>query len=163
MSETSKKIIEEIHERNVTHRPKWHFFIKNISVWAALIAAIVFGALSISIEESVLEKGMFGSVLSFEFVRALFQGVSLLWILCTVIFIVLAFLNLRLIKEGYRYRAWWIVIGVLVVVVTFGLLFRQEGVGDRAESVLEHNSFYQGTFHIHLYDQFNQPNGGGNP
>ena len=164
MSETSKKIIEEIHERNVTHRPRWHFLIRSISVWAALIAAIVFGALSISIEESVLEKGIVGhSVLSFDFVQLLFHGMSLLWILFTIVFIVLAFLNLRLVKEGYRYRAWWIVIGVIVVIATFGLLFRQEGIGDRAESALEHNSFYQGTFHIHPDDQYNQPNGSQNP
>lgn len=164
MSETSKKIIEEIHERHVTHRPKWHFLIRSISVWAALIAAIVFGALSISVEESVLEKGIVGhSVLSFKFVQLLLHGVSLLWILSTIVFIMLAFLNLRHVKEGYRYRAWWIAIGVLLVVATFGLLFRQEGVGDRAESVLEHNSFYQGTFHMHSDDQFNQPNGSQNP
>ncbi len=156
MSETSKKIIEEIHERHVTHRPKWHFLIRNISVWAALIAAVVFGALSISIEESVLEKGIVGHrILSFEFVRLLLHGVSLLWILSTVVFIVLAFLNLRHVKEGYRYRALWVVIGVLLIVATFGLLFRQEGIGDRAESALEHNSFYKGVFHIHLGDQFN--------
>jgi len=164
MSEISKKIIEEIHERNVTHRPKWHFLIKSISVWVALIAAIVFGALSISIEESVLEKGMVGhSVLSFDFVQLLFHGVSLLWVISTIAFIVLAFLNLRLVKEGYRYRAWWIVIGVIVVVATFGFLFRQEGIGDRAESALENNSFYQGAFHIHSDDQYNQPDGSQNP
>jgi len=157
MSETSKKIIEEIHERHVTHRPKWHFIIRSISVWATLIAAIVFGALSISIEESVLEKGIIGhNVLSFDFIQLLSHGVSLLWIIFTIVFIVLAFLNLRLVKEGYCYRAWWIVIGVIVVVATFGFLFRQEGIGDRAESALEHNSFYQGTFHIHSDDQFNQ-------
>ena len=148
----------------MTHRPKWYFLIKSITVWAALIAAIVFGALSISIEESLLEKGMTGhSVLSFDFIQLLFHSVSLLWIVSTIVFIVLAFLNLRYAKEGYRYRAWWIVIGVLFVVVTFGLLLRQEGVGDRVESALEHNSFYQDTFQIHSDDQFNQPNGSQNP
>lgn len=164
MSETSKKVIEEIHERNVTHRPKWHFLIKNISIWAALIAAIVFGALSISIEESVIERGVVGhSVLSFDFIQLLFHGVSLLWISSTIIFIVLAFLNLRHVKEGYRYRAWWIVIGILVVVATFGMLFWQEGIGDRAESVLERAPFYQGAFHINSDDQTYQQNGIGNP
>ena len=154
MSETSKKIIEKIHEQHVTHRPKWYFLIKNISVWVALIAAIVFGALSVSIEESVLERGMTGhTFLSFDSVRLLFQDVSLLWILSTIVFIVLAILNLRLAKEGYRYRVWWIVIGVLLVVATCGFLFRQEGIGDRAESVLEHNSFYQGAFHMRPDDQ----------
>lgn len=66
-------------------------------------------------------------------------------------------------KEGYRYRAWWIVIGVLLVVVTFGLLFHQEGLGDRAESALERNAFYRGAFHIYPDDQLNQPNGSQNP
>ena len=57
MSETSKKIIGEIHGRHITHRPKWYFLIKNFFVWAILVAAIFLGALSISVEESVLEKG----------------------------------------------------------------------------------------------------------
>ncbi len=143
MSEESKKIIEEIHERNIKHRPRWYFLIRNISVWTSLVAAVVFGALSISIEESVFERGGVHGLLSFDVIRVLFQGASLLWILCTILFVVLAFLNLRFTKEGYRYGPWWIILGIVLLVATFGLLFHQEGIGDRAESVIEHNAFYQ--------------------
>ncbi|HEY5220616.1 MAG TPA: hypothetical protein VIJ29_00485 [Candidatus Paceibacterota bacterium] len=143
MSETSKKIIEEIHERNVKHRPKWYFLIKNISVWALLIAAIFLGALTMSIEESVLEKGIgVHGFFSSEFFLLLFRGISLLWLLCAVLFVVFAFLNLRLTKEGYRYRAWWIGLGILLLIVTLGLLLGHEGVGDRIESAAEHASWY---------------------
>ncbi len=165
MSETSEKILKEIHERHVTHRPRWHFLIRNASVLTALAAAIFFGALSISIEESVLEKGFgIGGAFGFSSVKLLLQGVSLLWIASTAIFIVLAFLNLRHVREGYRWRASWIVVGIVVVVITFGLLLRQEGIGERAESALERNSFYNGAFHIdHPNDEPQQPYGAGNP
>lgn len=147
MSETSKKIIEKIHERNVKHIPKWHFFIKSIAVWISLIAAVVLGALSISIEESVLEKGIgIHGFLSSEFFRFVFQGISGLWILCTILFIVLAFLNLRYMKEGYRHRTWWIILGILLIVATFGIIFHQEGIGDRTESAIEHASHYHAIF-----------------
>ncbi|HUZ92705.1 MAG TPA: hypothetical protein VNG29_01770 [Candidatus Paceibacterota bacterium] len=165
MSETSKKVIEEIHERQVTHRPKWHFLIKNISVWVSLAAAVFFGALSLSIEESVIEKGGgVRSLLGPGALRSLFQGVSLLWIVFTVLFIVLAFLNLRLTREGYRYGRWWVVLGIFLVVVTFGLLFYQEGIGDRAESTIEHNSFYHDNFlPIRSINSIDYPDGNGNP
>jgi hypothetical protein len=144
MSETSKKIIKEIHEWNIKHIPKWRFLIKNISVWASLILAVILGALSISIEESVLEKGIGTSgFLNSDFFRLLFHGFSALWILCTLLFVILAFLNLRLTEEGYRYRTWWIILGILLVIATFGLVFNREGIGDRAESAAEHTSFYQ--------------------
>jgi hypothetical protein len=145
MSETSKKIIEEIHNRNVTHRPKWYFFIKNISVWALLAAAIFLGALTMSIEESILEAGVgVHGFLSSSFFLLVFHGISLLWLLCTMLFVVFAFLNLRLTKEGYRYRAWWIGLGILLLIVTFGLLLSREGVGDRIESAVEHTSLSHG-------------------
>ena len=169
MSDASEKILKEIHERHVTHRPKWQFLIKDASIWTALAAVIFFGALSISIEESVLERGFgIGGAFGFGSVRLLLQGVSLLWIASTAIFVVLAFLNLRHIKEGYRWRTLWIVIGIVAVIVTLGFLFRQEGVGDRAESALEHNSFYNGAFHINHPDNdgpypIQQPYGAGNP
>lgn len=165
MSETSEKIIKEIHERHVTHRPKWQFFIKNISVWAALVAAVVFGALSLSIEESVLERMAPGTnILSFEFFRFLFQGASLLWIIATVAFIVLAFLNLRFTKEGYRYGAWWLILGILLVVFMAGLFFYHEGIGGQIESTLDRGSFYHDTFHINqIQDGPLIQEGGGNP
>jgi len=143
MSETSKKIIQEIHDRNVTHRPKSYFLIKNASVWAMLIAALFLGALSMSIEESVLEKGVgVNGFLSSGLFHSIFQGISLLWILCTVLFVVLAFLNLKVTKEGYRYRAWWAIIGVILLAVTIGLLLNHEGIGDRIESSMEHSGLY---------------------
>jgi hypothetical protein len=145
MSDTSKKIIEEIHERNVKHRPKWYFLIKNVSIWTLLVATIFLGALSLSIEESVLEAGIgVHGFFSSEFFLLVFHGVSLLWLLCAILFVVFAFLNLRLTKEGYRYRMWWIVLGILLLVVTFGLLLGHEGVGDRMESAAEHALFYHG-------------------
>ena len=143
MSETSKKIIEEIHGRNVKHRPKWYFLIKNFSVWALLAAAVILGALAMSIEESVLEAGIgVNGFLSSGFFLFIFHGISLLWLLCTVLFVVFAFLNLRLTREGYRYRAWWIGLGLLLIIVTFGLLLSREGVGNRMESAAEHSSWF---------------------
>ncbi len=139
MSETSHKIIETIHERKVKHRPRFYFLIKNISVWAMLVAAVFLGALSVSVEESVIEKGIgIHGFLSSEFFMFMFQGVSFLWIVCTLLFILLAFLNLRLTKEGYRHRALWIVLAILLLIGTFGLLFRNEGIGNRTESAIEH-------------------------
>lgn len=165
MSDASEKILKKIHERHVTHRPKWHFLIKDASIWTALAAVVFFGALSISIEESVIERGFgIGGAFGFGSIKLLFQSVSLLWIASTAIFIILAFLNLRHVREGYRWRAWWIVIGIIAVVLTLGLLLRQEGIGDRAESALEHNPFYNGAFHIdYPNDEPQQPYGAGNP
>ena len=137
MSETSKKIIQKIHERHIHHRPRWYFLIKNASVWTALAATVVFGALSVSIEETIIEHGFFGRGL-----MDLFHGISLLWIVSAIVFMALAILNLRHIREGYRYRAWWIVLGIIVVIATFAVLFCHEGIGSQVEAALEHNSFY---------------------
>ncbi len=154
MPQESEKILKEIHERHITHRPRWYFLIRNASVLTALAATIFFGALSFSIEEAVLERGLgVGHAFDFTSLMLLFRGASILWIVSTVIFMVLAFLNLRHIKEGYRWRAWWIIIGIIAVVFTFGMLFLHEGIGSRAESALEHNAFYRGALYIHRVDE----------
>ena len=135
MSETSKKIIEEIHERHITHRPKWQFLIRNVSVWIAFVATVVLGALSASVEEAFIERGI-GAVpglWSAEFVGFICQGMSLLWIGCAALFVVLAFLNLRITGDGYRYRTLWIVLGIILMVAAVAALLRHEGVGERTE------------------------------
>lgn len=137
MSETSKKIIEEIHERHVTHRPKWHFLIRNITVWIMFAAAVVLGALSASIEEAFIEKGIaiVPGVFSPQFVVFICQGMSLLWIGCAALFVVLAFLNLRITGDGYRYRTLWIVLGIILTIAAIAVLFRREGIGERGEAM----------------------------
>ncbi len=130
MSETGDKIIKEIHARQVKRRPRWHFLIRNASVWTFFIAALAFGALSFSIEEGVIEKGICAhhatgsSVLQF-----VFHDLSFLWVFSALLFIVLAFLNLRLTTEGYRYRTLWIVLAVFFILVMFVLLMHHEGFG----------------------------------
>ncbi len=135
MSETSKKIIEEIRERHITHRPRWQFLIRNASVWMAFVGAVVLGALSASIEEAFIERGIGAvpGVWSAEFIGFICQGMSLLWIGCAVLFVVLAFLNLRITGDGYRYRTLWIVLGIILMVAAVAALLRHEGVGERAE------------------------------
>ena len=56
MSDISKKIIEEIHEKNIKPISKRYFVIKNVAVWLALLASVVLGAISISIEEVLIEN-----------------------------------------------------------------------------------------------------------
>ncbi len=147
MSETSKKIIEEIHERNIKHRPKWYFFIKNAFVWTAFGIAVFLSALSLSIEELVMERGInIHGFASSEFFRFIFQDISFLWIIFTLLFGVLAFLNLRYTGEGYRHRTVWIILGVLLFIMMFGLLLRHEGIDNRAESIIEHSRFYNSAF-----------------
>ncbi len=116
------------------HRSRRYFLIRNACVWAAFGAAVVLGAVSISAEEAVIERG----ILMPGF---LFRDLSFLWIAATVLFVALAFLNLRLTTEGYRYRAAWIVLGILLVAAMLGLLFHHEGIGDHAEAAFEHSSF----------------------
>ncbi|MDE2001423.1 MAG: hypothetical protein KGI60_02560 [Patescibacteria group bacterium] len=152
MSETSRKIMEEIHERKIVKRPRWHFLLKNASVWVFFGAAVFLSALAISMEEAILERGIGAyGIGTAEFFGVMFQGISFLWIACTVLFIVFAFLNLRLTTEGYRYRTAWIVLGIVLVIATMALLFRHEGVGDRAESIVEHSHLHHIIFQRDAY------------
>lgn len=136
MSDTSKKVIDEIREKNIKPRSKRYFVIKNIAVWTALLVSVILGAVSISIEEVVVEN----SSNSYSYIGAyhgIVNWVSFLWLFSTLLFMALAYLNVRSTSEGYRYRAVWVVIGILLAFITLGVLFKHEGIGDRAESMFE--------------------------
>ena len=137
MSDTSKKILEEIHERNLKPHSKRYFVVRNVAVWSALLASVVLCALSISLEELVFENaGPYGSV-GAGLTHLLFNGVSFLWIFSTIMFMVLAYLNIRSTDEGYRYRTAWIVIAILLVSLTLGVWFHSEGIDRHFESIFE--------------------------
>jgi amino acid transporter len=131
MSETSKKIMGTIHEQKICPRPKWYFLLKNTAVWFLLILALFLGAFSVGMQETVMEKSANPGFSAY----VLFGSISFLWLLITVLFAVLAYANLRLTKDGYRYRAAWILFAVILVIIGFGVLFHHEGVNEKSESM----------------------------
>jgi|GEM_PF-6593533 cytochrome bd-type quinol oxidase subunit 2 len=138
MSDTSKKIIGEIRDKNIKPISRRYFVIKNAAVWLSLLLWLILGAISISIEEVLIENsnnpyappGMGVS-------HGLVNWVSFLWLFFALLFMALAYLNVRSTKDGYRYRAVWIIIGILLTFITLGVLFHHEGIGDRVESMFE--------------------------
>jgi uncharacterized membrane protein len=133
MSDISKKIIEEIHEKKIKPISKRYFVIKNVSVWLALFVSVVLGAISISIEEVLIENANNPYSPYPGTYHGLVSWVSFLWLFFTLLFMTLAYLNIRSTDEGYRYRTVWVVISILLAFIILGVFFHHEGIGDRAE------------------------------
>lgn len=123
MSDIRKKVIEEIHERNIKPLSKRYFVVRSTAVWLSLLASAILGGILVSTEDMFLERA-----------NGLINWVSLLLIFSVFLFMTLAYLNVRSTKDGYRYRTVWIVISIILIFMALAIIFRQEGVGDRIES-----------------------------
>lgn len=129
MSDISKKIIDKIHEDNIKPTPRHYFVVKNVTVWLALLASVIFGAVSVTIEETLVENSSAPYKITPLGVSHFFiNSLSFLWIFSTLLFMALAYLNLRSTKEGYRYRSIWIILAIILLFLILGVFLHHEGL-----------------------------------
>ncbi|MCL4405506.1 MAG: hypothetical protein M1361_00465 [Patescibacteria group bacterium] len=123
MSDISKKVIGEIHEKNIKPLSKRYFVVRSTAVWLSLLASVILGGIAVSTEDMFLERA-----------NGLINWVSLFLVFSVFLFMTLAYLNVRSTGDGYRYRTVWVVISIILIFIALAVLFRQEGIGDRVES-----------------------------
>ena len=146
MKDLSGKILETIKQKQLKPKPKWQFLVGNYAVWTASVFVVLIGSLSVSILihkiitqdwdiHPFLERSLFSHVM---------QSLPYIWLVLLAILIFLSYFNVRHTKSGYKYSAYWIVIGSVVVSLLLGGIFYTTKVGPKLEMALQRGfPFYQ--------------------
>lgn len=135
MNQLSEKIIERIEQENVVPKPRWQFSLANQFFWAVwamslLFAAAAAGAMMFALANSGWE---FRAVTHDGFFSYLFDVLPVFWISALIVFVLIAYENMKRTKLGYRYPVRLIVGVGLAGALLAGTLFYASGWGENVE------------------------------
>ncbi|MGA2666744.1 MAG: hypothetical protein ABSE91_01470 [Patescibacteria group bacterium] len=135
----SKETIQKIRQEKIAPIPKWHFLLKNDVILAAAVTSALVGSIGVAvIIHVILNRDWFLYTAAHRPLAPshLLSDIPSIWLILLVLTILLAYYNVKHSKSGYRYSAYWIVLGSLIFSLIFGALFNIIGLGARVDAGL---------------------------
>lgn len=138
--DVSTRVFSRIAAARLKPRPRWMFRALHACSWIAyglsVLLASVCGALCLLLlGETPWEVAAL--VARDPRIGVLLALLPLFWFCSLVFALILAFVNARHTRRGYRWHAWTIVVGSLSVSVVLGVFIHVSGIGDRIERSVE--------------------------
>jgi len=132
-----KEILEKIKEGHIKPKPKWEFLLKNSVIWLIFVAAIFIGSLATSVIIFMLTHtdwqyyAAFGGPL-----KLLLVNLPYFWLVTLIIFIGIAFYEIKHAKKGYRYNSLVIVLVSVIISLIIGSAVYAIGAGEKLEELI---------------------------
>lgn len=145
MNDTGQKILEKIKEEHIKLKPKWEFLLKNYVIWALFVVAIIIGSLAFGVMIfMVFHTDWQYSTGQIGLVRNLLISLPYFWFLILIIFLAIAFYNLKHTKKGYKYNPLLIVSSSILISIIIGSVVYALGGGEKLEDIFYRRvPFYQ--------------------
>ena len=137
MGKISKKVLQRIEKENIKPIGKWSFVLKNSFLWSLFGLNILFGSIGLAISIYLFESSdILNLILSVnDFLGVLILAIPTVWVLLTVSFLIVAYLNFKYTDRGYMFSFRKIfVINTLAILILGGIL-HLSGVSERLNRV----------------------------
>lgn len=124
------KILDLIKEKDISPKPKWHFLVKDYSVWFFGIVSVLVGGVASSVIIFVVINGDWQvyRFLSGSILEHTIKVAPYFWMLFLGIFILIADYNFKHTKSGYRFSVPKVVGLSILASIILGLVFYQIGL-----------------------------------
>jgi hypothetical protein len=141
MVKISKKVLEQIEKENIKPIGKWSFVLKNSFLWSLFGLNILFGSVGFAISLFLLQSSdIFNLVLSVnDFVSVLLLAIPTVWVLLTLFFVFVGFLNYRYTQRGYILSFPKIFLLNLSCIFVIGLIMYSTNISDTLNRVFSEN------------------------
>lgn len=153
MNKLSEDILAKIKDEGIEQRPRWHFIALEITFWIFFAVSVYLGARAFAVivfALSVADFDVFGGM-THPPLRFVFYMLPLFWFAFFALFLLLAILAARHLKNAYRFSLAWIIGGNLLLSIVLGGALAAFGGGERFERVFaERMPFYQGIEKQHM-------------
>ncbi len=133
------KLLEKI--KNIKPRSKSYFIIKNILYWLFFVVFVIVGAVSTSIiifiakhNDWDIHRYANDSMLSFFFLT-----IPYIWVFVLLVFVVLAYYNLKRTKRAYKYKLYSIVLSSIFLSIVLGFILYNIGFAKTIQTSLVKN------------------------
>ncbi|MFH1668214.1 MAG: hypothetical protein ABH884_04320 [Candidatus Komeilibacteria bacterium] len=157
----SEQVLKLINKKKLTPHSKWRFLVVDISWWLLFVTLFIIGSLSFGVIlflltefEWLVAKEVAGSWWEY-----LILFLPIFWLILIITAIVLASLEFRQTKHGYRHNMLFITTVIVLGSMVLGSLVFFSGYGEKTDNLFTNNlSFYRGKFHqqMNLWDRADQ-------
>ncbi len=161
-NQISEKIYKKIKEEQIKPRPRWEFLLKDYTVWSFFGVSLVVGSLAVAVLLYMLVNNDWDlySYVSGSFLGFLFATLPYFWLAIFLLFIVLAYFNLKHTKKGYLYSLGKIIALSLLISFIFGGSLYAAGLGKTIDKVAGGQVPYYERMMAHRQAVWHQPQKG---
>lgn len=141
MAGISSKVLEKIEDEKIKPIGKWSFILKDSFVWTLFILNIIFGSVGFAISIYLFEASeVFDLILPVnDLMQALILAIPVIWIIITVIFLIVSFVNFKYLKGGYRFSAFKVFIINILCILLLGWFLNELGISERINAFFSEN------------------------
>jgi len=138
MNKISEKILDKIKQQHIVPKPKWQFLLKEYLIWVVFGLATIIGSLAVGViihlvtdfdwtAHQYLDKGFF---------EYFVMSMPYLWFGLLLLFVALAYYQLRHTKKGYKYRTYIIILLSISISIVLGSSLFAFGTAQRFDQSL---------------------------
>ncbi len=133
MAKISKEILEKIEKDSIKPVGKWSFVLKDSFIWFLFVFNILFGSIGFAISIYLFElSDVLNLILSVnDLIQVFILAIPVVWLILTVLFLFVGYLNLKYTKGGYRYSIFKIFLINILLIVILGTILSNIGVSER--------------------------------
>jgi hypothetical protein len=130
MARISKEILEKIAKEEIRPVGKWSFVLKNSFLWSLFVLNILFGSVGFALSIYLFESSdVLNLVLSVnDFVEVLILAIPTIWVILTILFVVVGYLNFRYTDRGYKISFVKLLLINISIIILLGLGIHSLGV-----------------------------------
>lgn len=141
MRKISKEVLEKIEKESIKPIGKWSFVLKESFIWVLFVLNVIFGSIGFAITSYLFESSdILNLILSVnDFLQILVLSIPIIWVLLTVIFVFVGYVNLRYTKSGYRYSIGKIFLINILCILVLGVFLRSIGVSEELNNLFSEN------------------------
>ncbi|PWB38330.1 MAG: hypothetical protein C3F02_04975 [Parcubacteria group bacterium] len=150
--ELEQKVIENIKEQHLKPRPRWQFLAKDYVFWGLGFLAILIGGLTFAVIIYMFLNSDWEvySLFSDTIAVHIFTVLPYFWILFLVLFVIVAYYNLRHTNKGYVFSLPKLIGAAVGLSMLLGVFWYNLGLGYTIDNILTDNvPFYGQHFSKH--------------
>lgn len=141
MAKISKKILEKIKKEDIKPIGRLSFILKDSFILILFFLNIIFGSIGLAISIYLFRvSDIFDLILSVnDFIQILIISIPIIWVLITLLFIFVSYLNFRYSKSGYRFSFIKIFLINILLIFVLGVSIDRLGISERLNRVFSTN------------------------
>ncbi len=138
MAKISNRILEKIEKEDIKPIGKWSFVLKNSILWTLFVLNIIFGSVGFALSIYLFESSdILNLVLSVnDFLELLILAIPTIWLILTILFVVVGYLNFRYTDRGYKISFLKLLLINISTIILLGIGIHSLGVPKNVNKLL---------------------------
>lgn len=144
MGKISEEVITTIEKENIRPIGRWSFILKDSILWAIFVLNILIGSLGLNISLYLFKSTEILEIYSIakDPLQVILLSIPIVWLIFTIAFVVIAYINFRYTKRGYKLSFIKIVLINIASIAILGSLLNFTDLSYRINKILKESIPY---------------------